>query len=97
METNPAEYNVIHNEAESHFEIWIDDSLSKLDYLRDGNTMVMMHVGVPFELRKNGIAARLTQAALEYAEKNSLRVIPMCTYVAAYIRKHPEYQKLIKG
>jgi len=97
MEINVEELKIIHNEAESRFEIWLEDSLSKLDYLRDGNTIVMMHVGVPIDLRGHGIAACLTRAALAYAGKNSLRVIPMCSYVIAYIHRHPEYQELIKG
>ena len=97
MEINAAELEVIHNEPEGRFEIWIDDSLSKLDYHRDGHTMIMVHVGVPFELRHQGIAARLTQAALDYADRNALRVIPMCPYAAAYVRRHPEYHRLTKG
>ncbi len=97
MDNNPEKPGVIHNEAENRFEVWIDNSLSKLEYHRDGNTIAMTHVGVPVELRNRGIAARLTQAALDYAEKNSLRVIPMCPYVADYLRKHPDYQKLTKA
>jgi predicted GNAT family acetyltransferase len=31
---------------------------------------------------------------LEYARQNSLRVIPMCSYAAAYIRANPEYMEL---
>ena len=37
---------VIHNEAENRFETWIDGQLSKLDYMQDGNNIVMTHVGV---------------------------------------------------
>ena len=88
---------VIHNEEESRFEARFSGALSRLEYLRDGDTIVMTHVGVPPELRGQGIAGRLTQAGLEYAANRSLRVIPMCSYVRAYIRRHPEYQKLMKA
>jgi uncharacterized protein len=97
MQIDTDKLEVIHNPAEHRFEVWVDNALSKLDYLRDGNTIVMTHVGVPQELRGAGIAGRLTQFALEYAGAESLRVIPMCSYVAAYLRKHPQYQKLVKG
>ena len=96
MELDVENLDVIHNKAEQRFEVWIENSLSKLDYIRDGNTMVMTHVGVPFELRNRGIAGRITQAGLDYAKENSLRVVPMCSYVAAYIRRHPQYNRLIK-
>jgi predicted GNAT family acetyltransferase len=97
MQINLDELEVTHNEAENRFETWIQGQLSKLDYLRDGTTMVMTHVGVHPDLRGQGIAGRLTQVALEYAAKNALRVIPMCSYVAAYIRRHPQYQELVKS
>lgn len=96
MEIKLDELEVIHNPAENRFEMWIDGQLSKLDYREDGNTIVMMHVGVPPEYRGHGAAGKITQAGLEYAKARSLRVIPMCSYVAAYIRRHPQYAELTK-
>ena len=87
---------IIHNEAENRFETWIDDQLSKLDYMQDGNSIVMTHVGVYPEHRGQGIAGKLTQVALEYAKEKSLRVIPMCPYIAAYIRRNTRYEDLTK-
>jgi uncharacterized protein len=94
MELNIENLEVTHNDAENRFEAWIDGQLSKLDYNHHGNTIVMMHVGVHPDHRGHGIAGKLTQAGLEYAKENKLRVIPMCSYVAAYIRRHPEYAEL---
>jgi len=87
---------IIHNEAENRFETWIDNQLSKLDYMQDGNTIVMTHVGVYPEHRGQGIAGKLTQVALEYAKGRSFRVIPMCPYIAAYIRRNTRYEDLTK-
>ena len=88
--------NVIHNEAEGQFETWIDGQLSKLDYMQDGNTMVITHVGVHPEHRGQGVAGKITEVALEYAKQKSYRVIPMCPYVATYIRRHRQYLELTK-
>jgi predicted GNAT family acetyltransferase len=87
---------IIHNEAENRFETWIDNQLSKLDYMQDGDTIVMTHVGVYPEHRGQGIAGKLTQVALEYAKERSFRVIPMCPYIAAYIRRNTRYEDLTK-
>lgn len=87
---------VLHNEKENRFEIWIEENLSKLDYMLDGSTIVMTHVGVPPVFRGQGVAGCLTRAGLEYARENSLRVIPMCSYVRVYMRRHPEYLKLLE-
>ena len=85
---------VTHNEAESRFEVWIDGHLSKLDYIRDGKNFVITHVGVYPEHRGQGVAGKIVEAGLQYARENSLRVIPMCGYAAAYIRRNPRHQEL---
>ena len=87
---------VTHNPAERRFEVWIDGYLSKLDYIQDGKNFVITHVGVYPELRGQGIAGKITQASLEYAKEHGLRVIPMCSYAAAYIRRNPEYAELTR-
>ncbi len=96
MEINLEQIQVTHNTAENRFETWIDEKLSKLDYIQDGRNFVITHVGVHPELRGQGVAGRIVQAGLEYAKENSLRVVPMCSYAAAYIRRHPEYAELTK-
>ena len=88
------ELAIVNNEAEKRFEVWIEGYLSKLDYIRDGKNFVITHVGVHPELRGQGVAGKITQVALEYAKANSLRVIPMCSYAAAYIRRNPQYADL---
>ena len=96
MDIDVEKLEIIHNEAENRFETWIDDQLSKLDYLRDGNTIVMTHVGVYPGHRGQGVAGKLTRVALDYARENSLRVVPMCPYIAAYIHRNPRYLELTK-
>ena len=96
MQINMDELEVKHNPAENRFETWIEGRLSKLDYLEDGNNIVMTHVGVHPEDRGQGVAAKLTEVALEYARGKSLRVIPMCSYVAAYIRSNPQHVELTR-
>ena len=85
---------VIHNPGENRFETWIDGYLSKLDYIQDGKNFVITHVGVHPTLRGQGVAGRIVEVSLAYARENSLRVVPMCSYAAAYIRRHPEYAEL---
>ncbi|HET9907245.1 MAG TPA: GNAT family N-acetyltransferase [Anaerolineales bacterium] len=96
MEIDLEKIDVAHNEADGQFETWIDGQLSKLDYMLDGNNIVMTHVGVHPAHRGQGVAGKLTQVALEYAKEKSFRVIPMCPYIAAYIRRNTKYLELTK-
>ncbi len=96
MEINLEELEITNNESEKRLEVLINGLLSKLDYIQDKNTFVITHVGVHPDLRGQGVAGRLTQFGLEFAKAKSLRVIPMCSYAAAYIRRHPQYADLMK-
>jgi len=87
---------VLRNEDERRFESWVDGKLAKLDYIQDGNNFVITHVGVHPEQRGQGIAGRIVQVSLDYAKDKGLRVVPMCSYAAAYIRRHPEYVELTR-
>ena len=85
---------ITHNPVNHRFEVWIDGHLSKLDYFQEGKNFVITHVGVYPEHRGQGVAAKIVDASLEYARQNSLRVIPMCSYAAAYIRRNPKHMEL---
>lgn len=87
---------VVHNLSENRFEAWLEGNLCKLDYIEDGKNFVITHVGVHPDQRGQGVAGKLVEVSLEYAKERSLRVVPMCSYAAAYIRRHPEYMELMK-
>jgi predicted GNAT family acetyltransferase len=96
MDLDNDKLQITHNPSEKRFELWIDGQLSKLDYLEDGKNFVITHVGVHPSLRGHGVAGKITEASLEYAKEHGLRVVPMCSYAAAFIRKHPEYAELTR-
>jgi len=96
MEIDLDQIEVIHNPEKNRFETTIDGKLSKLDYLQNGNNFVITHVGVHPDLRGQGVAGKIVETGIEYARENSFRVVPMCSYAAAYIRRHPEYAELTK-
>ena len=52
---------------------------------------------VPQELAGRGIAEELAKTALDHARQNKLHVVALCSYVAAYIKRHPQYQDLVSA
>lgn len=85
---------VVHNDAADRFEVWIEGYLSKLDYIQEDKNFVITHVGVYPEFRGQGVAGKIVEAALAYAKQNSWRVVPMCSYAAAFMRRNPQYMEL---
>lgn len=96
MVDEAGEAAVENNESEGRFEVRSGGLLAVLEYeLADGE-MALTHTEVAPELEGRGIAARLARAALDHAREKGLKVVPLCSYVATYIRRHPEYQTLLR-
>lgn len=86
---------VRNNRAAHRFELEVGGRLALIAYIERSGSITFTHTEVPPELEGQGIAGRIAKAALEYARDQQLRVVPLCPYVAAYIRRHPEYQSLV--
>ena len=84
-----------HNFTGKCFELKLEGHRCELDYTLINNVMTITHTGVPSALGGRGLAAEITQFALDYAQSQGWRVIPQCSYVAAYIKKHPQYAPLV--
>lgn len=90
----PPEPAVTHNTQASRFEIEKDGHLAVLDYKLAGGKIIFPHTGVPPALEGQGIGSRLARAGLDFARTNGLKVQPACSFMAAYLDKHPEYEDL---
>lgn len=88
---------VTHDAARRRFEIRSTPETPPafLDYAIAGDRVVFEHTFVPDALRGQGVAAALTRAALAEARRAGWRIVPACSYVAAYIERHPEFTDLI--
>jgi predicted GNAT family acetyltransferase len=86
---------VWHHVAASRFEVEVDGLLAVAEYVKSADQMTMTHTHVPPELRGRGLAEKLVRAALEHARAEKLRLVPACSYVATFIKRHPEYQALV--
>ena len=86
---------VVHNEAQQRFEAMVDGWLCVADYQLRDDVAWLTHTGVPPAVGGRGIAAELVRVALEHARTRGWKVMPTCSYVAAYMRRHPQTQDLL--
>jgi len=82
--------DVRHNIVAQRFEATVAGKLCRADYRRSGHELQMIHTEVPVEARGRGIAGELVRAALAYADEERLDVVPLCSYVRAFLQRHPE-------
>ena len=87
--------DITHDRGHRRFETQVEGETAVLDYARQGDTMIILHVGVPDAIGGRGIAGALTQAALDSARAEGLRVVPQCAFAEAYVRRHPEYADIV--
>jgi uncharacterized protein len=97
MKLNLDNIVVTHNEQAHRFEATVDGLHALLTYRRFPDRIVFPHAEVPAPLEGQGLAAKLTQTALDFARANQLRVVPLCPYVANFLQKYPEYQDLLSA
>jgi predicted GNAT family acetyltransferase len=88
-------FDITHDRGQRRFETLVEGESAVLDYAREGNTMIILHVVVPDAIGGRGIGGALTQAAFESARADGLRVVPQCPFAESYAHKHPEYANLV--
>ncbi len=86
---------IFNNEQQQQFQVRLEGELASLEYRLHEGKIVLMHTEVPVTLGGRGIGSALVGFAFNYARENHLSVKVYCPFVAAYVKRHPEYQELI--
>ena len=92
---NYDDVKLINNTEAHNFELFVDEQLSFIDYKMRDNKVYLIHTEVPAELQGKGVAEALVTKAFEYAEQHQLKVVPLCSYVQAFLKRHPEWNKIV--
>lgn len=86
---------IIDNADARRFELEEDGELAFARYRRDGKTLYIDYVEAALALRGTGAAGRLMEAIAERAKQNGWRIVPICGYAVAWLRRHGEYHDLL--
>jgi hypothetical protein len=86
---------VLHQLEHMRFVAEVDGHPCEAVYRMIDGEMWLTHTGVHPSLQGRGIAAALVRAALDHARAQGLKVRPACSYVRAYMRRHPDTQDLL--
>jgi uncharacterized protein len=66
-----------------------------ITYRHDPGRMTLIHTEVGPALEGKGIASQLVAGTLDDIRHRGLSVLPICPFVRAYLRRHPEYSDLV--
>lgn len=95
QEMHMSDGEVIDNKAEHQYELVTEGAVAFAHYREEGGAIVFDHTVVPKELEGRGIAGRLVKAAIADVRSRGLKVVPVCSFVAAWFERHPEEQDLL--
>ncbi len=86
---------VVKNEINHRFELEVNGFIAFVDYKERGSVITLIHTEAPAELQGTGAARALVEKTLQYLEENHFTLIPLCPFVFAYIRKNPEWKRIV--
>jgi predicted GNAT family acetyltransferase len=86
---------VRNNPAQSRYEMEVDGGTALALYQSAPGKVLIYHTEVPRQLRGRGIGAKLMRGVLAELRANNLKVMPRCSYVARFMREHPEFRDLL--
>lgn len=91
-----SEVAVVDVPAGSRYEARIGDSLlGFVDYRLLTGRITFIHTQVLPEAEGRGVGSQLARHVLDDARARGLRVRPLCPFIAAWLRRHPEYADLV--
>ncbi len=87
---------VRNNKQEHRFEMMLGEGeMALIQYRQAGEgVLTLTHAEVPEEFEGRGVGNALVKGTFELVRAEGLKIIPACPFVAAYLRRHPEYRSL---
>jgi uncharacterized protein len=87
---------VRNNTALNRFELEVDGHLAVSYYRPSPGVITFTHTEVPPALGGRGVGSTLARGALELIRAQGLKVVAQCSFIAAYMGKHPEFSDLVR-
>lgn len=64
--------------------------IAEMEISISGGNLIVYHTEVAEKLKGQGVAGKLLETMVAYVRKHNLKVVPLCPYVHAQFKRHPE-------
>jgi uncharacterized protein len=89
---------VVDNPEQGRYELWLGATRAGfVDYLSEPGTLLLVHTEVDPAFEGQGLGGRLVAGALDDLRARGLKLLPLCPFVRAYLRRHPKDADLVIG
>ncbi len=79
--------NITNNTDNSRLETEVDGHRGWLDYRVEAGKLILLHTEVEPALSGKGVGSALVEAAVEFADREGLDLVPHCGYAAARLKR----------
>jgi predicted GNAT family acetyltransferase len=86
---------VRNNPTRNRYELEVDGHLAVAVYSLAPGVITFVHTEVPKELGGRGVGSTLARGALEDVRRQGLKVVVRCSFIRAFMAKHPEFNDLL--
>ena len=87
--------NVLHEGDDKKARFYIEENgkrIANLEYVYAGiDKFIIEHTEVDPGHEGQGLGKELVKAAVDFARKNNMKIIPLCPYANAAFKRTPEY------
>lgn len=90
------DYQLKNNKERKRYEFDTDEGICAIDYMENRNGAVYLtHTEVPYALQGKGVGGQLAEKVLQDIDSQGKTVVPTCSFVAGYMRRHPEWMRIL--
>lgn len=86
---------LVNNQEKARFELEVDGYVAFIDYKIKGEKIYLIHTEVPAELAGKGVGNAIVLKTLKFVQDKGYSLVPLCPFVAAYIKRHPEWEAIV--
>ncbi|RMA57804.1 GNAT family N-acetyltransferase [Ulvibacter antarcticus] len=86
---------VSENKEKKRFEAKVEGNLALIEYIRAEDKVYLTHTEVPKALEGKGVASSMANQVLQQIKDENLKLVPLCPFIAAYLKRHPEWKELL--
>lgn len=84
------------NQEAQQFELDINGHIAFIAYELHHGALALTHTEVPIALEGKGVGSVLVQKTLAHIEAAQQKIIPLCPFVLSYIKRHPEWERIVR-
>jgi len=85
----------VHDKAKQQFRLGVGQHIALVDYVMQGDKLMLTHSEVPVALRGQGIGKVLVDKTFEYLRDHQLQAHAVCSYIRVVAQRDPQWRGIV--